>query len=283
MENARAPRPHVPLIGVTERGDGGLDLGWVRPVEDGKVDAAIVITKNVTPRCADEVIRLTDAGKRVAVHVGCTGWGATWLEPNVPEPQRQIDAMERLIERGLDNRRITLRIDPIVPTDEGLSRVAAMLELAHDVLSSDTPVRVRMSVLDEYRHVKARLRAMGRRPFYPNGAFQATPEQFCATLRTLDEHIPRRHGRKTIVETCAEPRLVALAGECDLDNVSLVANGCVSRTDFEALGLPTNALPATRNAQGRGGCLCLTCKRELLENRRQCPHGCAYCYWRDQD
>lgn len=271
---------HTPKIGVTERGDGGLDFAWVSALKSGRVDAAIVITKNLNPKAIDHIIDLNDHGYKVAVHAGCTGWGHSWLEPCVPEVADQLQGIRRLLERGLDNRRVTLRVDPIVPTDEGLERVADMLDQASDILGSDRPTRVRMSVLDEYRHVKERLADLGREPFYPNGAFYATDEQFTRVLRTLDAHIPRRHGRKTIVETCAEPRLVKLASTLELENISLVANGCVSRTDFEALSLPTEGLPTTKNGQNRGGCLCLTCKRELLANKKRCPHRCVYCYWR---
>lgn len=30
----------------------------------------------------------------------------------------------------------------------------------------------------------------------------------------------------------------------------------------------------------RKGCLCPSNKYELLKNKKQCPHGCLYCYWR---
>jgi hypothetical protein len=272
---------HTPTIGVTERGDGGLDLSWANALKRGRVDAAIVITKNLTKRCLDEILELTQLGHKVAVHVGCTGWGSSWLEPNVPTPETQIASLTKLLDSGFDNRRVTLRIDPIVPTAEGLERAAHVLELARPILTSDRPIRIRMSVLDEYRHVKDRLRTMGREPFYEGNRFRATNAQFADVVRTLDAHTPKRHGRKTIIETCAEPALVKMAASMSLENTRLVANGCVSRVDFQALDLPTNTLPSTKNGQGRGGCMCLTCKRELLSAKKQCPHKCVYCYWRN--
>lgn len=65
-------------------------------------------------------------------------------------------------------------------------------------------LRVRISVLDEYKHVKERLMAKGYSPFYPNGAFQASPEQF-DTVRRMLEQAHTKSGFR--FETCAEPAL----------------------------------------------------------------------------
>lgn len=35
------------------------------------------------------------------------------------------------------------------------------------------------------------------------------------------------------------------------------------------------------NKQNRSGCLCLSCKTELLAEKHRCPHQCVYCYWQD--
>lgn len=50
------------------------------------------------------------------------------------------------------------------------------------------------------------------------------------------------------------------------------------RIGITEMGLPVP--DAGTNPQGRGGCLCLSCKTELLTCRAQCPHGCLYCYWK---
>jgi hypothetical protein len=65
-------------------------------------------------------------------------------------------------------------------------------------------LQVRISVLDEYKHVKERLTAKGYSPFYPNGAFQTSPEQFDAVRRML-EQVHAEYGFR--FETCAEPAL----------------------------------------------------------------------------
>lgn len=72
-------------------------------------------------------------------------------------------------------------------------------------------------------------------------------------------------------EACAEPELVNLS-----KNVKMT--GCISAKDLRLMGLPLEGNAV--NPQNRKGCKCLACKTELLSNRRQCPHGCVYCYWR---
>ena len=54
--------------------------------------------------------------------------------------------------------------------------------------------------------------------------------------------------------------------------------GCISKRDFDILGIPFD------NPEGgfqRKGCLCVAGKTELLNNKKRCPSGCLYCYWRD--
>lgn len=60
------------------------------------------------------------------------------------------------------------------------------------------------------------------------------------------------------------------------------AQGCISYEDLELMGLITDNMPAMyTNPQKRSGCLCLSCKAELLTHKAQCPNQCAYCYWKN--
>lgn len=212
-------------IGITERGDAGLDLSWTHRLS--AMDGAILITKNLNDRFRQA---LSDAAqtKPVILHAGCTGWGGSALEPRVPRYDETIARLDAIVGDGtLPLSRCVLRIDPIVPTPEGLGAVRKVLDgmLACGNLQG---IRVRISVLDEYHD---------------------------------------RHG--VVFETCAEP---ALTGD------AVLRTGCVSAVDLAEMGLPVP--DAGTNPQGRGGCLCLSCKTELLTCRAQCPHGCLYCYWR---
>lgn len=312
-------------IGFTERGDGGLDLSWVKKVEKGEVDGAIIVTKNLTDKLTRELLRLNAAGYKVGLHLSCTGWGGTWLEPNVPACEGQLDRLARLIEAGFPARRTVLRIDPIIPTDEGLAAVRRVLDAAQgtqlrtraikvrsreddhvvseihpranllwyevpgaDGVSLRQTLRVRFSVFDQYRHVERRLAKLGKQPFYDAGRFQANHDEMLALVRFFDQNLPHLDGVSFCVETCAEPRMREVYDEFartryagDDANFVVIGRGCLSRADFDALGIDASLAAPSVNGQNRGGCLCLTNKCELLSARRQCPHKCVYCYWRD--
>ena len=78
-------------IGATDGGDAGLDLSWQDKMNT--VDGAVLITKRVTPAFIDAVKDLPN----VIVHVTCTGYGGTVVEPNVPKPKEQMEAALQLL------------------------------------------------------------------------------------------------------------------------------------------------------------------------------------------
>ena len=249
-------------IGFTERGDGGLDTSWFEKA--GTVDGVSVVTKNVTVNCAERLLELARRGYPVLLHAGCTGWGGTCVEPRVPTAEVQVQSVRKLIDCGFDPAHVTLRIDPVIPTPEGLDRARRVIALArsHGLLPG---LRVRLSVLDDYKHVKERFRALGLEPVYPEGQFHASTEQFMAVEQIIRDNPDVRF------ETCAEP-FMAVLPNCE-------RLGCLSRRDLDVMGLEYDK--DFVNPQGRGGCLCLGAKTELLTHKHRCPHQCAYCYWRD--
>ena len=50
-------------IGITERGDAGIDLSWESKLKYDAIDGAVLITKNITDRFREVVMRQYDAGK----------------------------------------------------------------------------------------------------------------------------------------------------------------------------------------------------------------------------
>lgn len=252
-------------IGITERGDASLDYSWIAPVENKRADGAVLITKNLTTKFCQEVLRLHNMGRKIIVHATCTGWGGTMVEPNVPKYQDQLMYLHDLIESGFPKEQCVLRVDPIIPTPNGIQRVCEVLDDAYtlDILPD---VRVRISVLDEYRHVKERIKAAGKKPFYPDGQWQASDAQ----IRILCE---RLNCYDLTFYTCAETRLHG-------DGNRFVQAGCISETDLKILGISLEEIIGT-NPQNRTGCMCLSCKSELLKNCHQCAHKCIYCYWKN--
>lgn len=263
-------------IGITERGDASIDYQWVEKLPS--VDGTILITKNLTDRYIDTVIKCYENGDKLIVHATCTGWGRTDFEPNVPDYKTQLHQLKKLIKKGFPADHCVLRIDPIFPTLSGLNRV---MEVIHEFQKQKTGIkRIRISVYDEYHHVKERLKAAGYRPCYGEN-FHASPKQMesvANALRQFSYCTYSHHGQVTMrnqFETCAEDLLVKRYPH------SFKQVGCVSNKDIELMGLEP-VLNKEENGQQRTGCHCLTCKTELLTNKYRCPNQCIYCYWKDK-
>lgn len=258
-------------IGFTERGDGGLDLSWAEKLN--QVDGVIVVTKNLTGRKTRETILASQQQVPIILHATTTGMGSSVIEPGVPHPSAQLDALAELISAGFPAERIVIRVDPIIPTDECVHAAGSVIAgaLARGILPK---ARLRVSVIDGYRHVAERFRAAGLAPLY-GGRWQANDDELSLVASMLEHYLSRCGGT---AYACAEPRLSHL---CQERGVNLVQQGCLSTQDLELMGIDPARAPHTVNGQRRGGCLCLTCKHELLTRKRQCPHGCLYCYWRN--
>lgn len=229
------------MIGITERGDAGLDLSWKTWVETGK--PAILITKN--PEKIYNALRDFSPLPNVIVHCTITGYGSTMVEPNVPQPSLALDYYEKLITL-LGVNRVVLRIDPIIPTLKGVKRARGILYQAQNT-------RVRISFLDNYPHVQERFRKASLPVL--NYSLHAPLAEREAIVKELEKiYSP--------LEICGEP--------------GMRCSGCVSATDCQVLGIPLG----NGESGQRPACACLSLKKELLSTKGQCAHGCLYCYWR---
>ena len=103
-------------IGITERGDAGINSLWTQKVDT--VDGMILITKNITEIFKANVLSLYHKGYKIIVHCTCTGYGSSALEPNVPDYKWQLSSLENLIKRGFPAENCVLRIDPILPSEK---------------------------------------------------------------------------------------------------------------------------------------------------------------------
>lgn len=229
-------------IGITERGDAALDLRWLPWVLSG--NPAILITKN-PDQLLKEILNYPEEAKKfnIIIHTTITGFGGSRLEPNVPNQWNSIAAYEHLIQLYSTDR-VVLRIDPVIPTDEGI-------RIAEGVYNHRDPQgRVRVSFLDLYPHVKARFNKAGIN--FPWDSFHAPLE--------LRRKAYEKLGRP---EICGEPDF-----EC---------TGCVSERDCQTLGI----VPEENTKGQRKFCACLLNKKELLKSKKPCGHQCIYCYWRN--
>jgi hypothetical protein len=249
-------------IGITERGDAGIDLSWTKKLPN--VDGAILITKNLNDNFIEAVLRNKD---KVIVHITCTGYGGTVLEPNVPDVEWTFEQIRKLLKTEFDSKKLVLRIDPIIPTQKGIARFVEIYahcpyeEVHGEVKGID---RVRISVLDMYPHVRKRFADAGVPSPYGD-SFTASDEQFAFLNNTLEKC--SGPDRCVQIEACAEPRLM-----------HVTKTGCISTKDLQLLGLKESDI---LTGGQRKGCLCLTSKTELLDNKRPCEHNCMYCYWQN--
>lgn len=252
-------------IGITEHGDAALDMRWAYAGGLTGYDGAVLITKNITDRFIENV---HSQNKPIIVHATCTGWGGTVIEPNVPDYKTQLNQLKKLIDSGFPASHCVLRIDPIFPTNPGLTRVRSVLDHFKDMnLGVD---RIRVSIVDEYKHVKARYKANGWTPIYGDN-FGPSPDQIEAVATVLESYYPMHF------ETCAENKLSAT------DAPNIHSMGCISFHDLDIMGIPYDGSQTFyENPQNRHGCHCLSIKRELLgyQNRQPCAHNCVYCFWK---
>lgn len=233
-------------IEITERGDASIDYSQVNKLD--KVDGAIIITKNLTDKFIHTIVEQSK-NHNLILHCTCTGWGGSSFEPNVPRFSHQINQLSKFIELGFDTNKIVLRIDPIIPTAAGLFRVNKVLEYFNML---DLGInRIRISVYDEYKHVKERLRQNGYMPCYGDN-FYANDDQMKSIVDVLKNF-------SYTYELCAENKLYTL--KPDIFKVV----GCISEVDLKLFNLKPDS-NMLENMQNRNGCHCLSCKTELLFN-----------------
>lgn len=227
-------------IGITERGDSAVDQSWLKWVVDG--NPAILISKN--PGRLYVLLHCHTKNPNVIVHSTITGYGGTIVEPNVPKPADALDGYKRLVEK-LGSERVVLRVDPVIPTIKGRALAKQIIDMAGLLAKT----RVRISFLDLYPHVKQRLAAKKVPPL---------DYDFHAPLELRKEI----WGELGFPEICGEPGFNCV--------------GCISGTDCAVLGVEIEQ----KDFKQRPTCSCVGNKFELLNNKKQCSHGCIYCYWK---
>lgn len=243
-------------IGVTERGDAGINLEWLNKISE--MQGAVLITKNITDAFIASVMPFKD---KIIIHATITGWGGSIVEPGVPYPEEQITHIRRLIAEGFPASHIVIRIDPIIPVKAGVSRAQNVINLVHRYLPELH--RYRFSVLDMYPHVRQRF--IKNNILMPYNGFNPPDHSFRAIERFIESQ-----DMSDIFETCAEK---------NLSSPRIIHTGCISETDLKILNLDMPEIIRTKKQ--RPDCLCLPFKTEMLSSKHRCSHKCLYCYWYD--
>ena len=255
------PLPHRLRIGITERGDGGLEIDTVLK-KLPKFDGAIIITK------APHLLLKYGLPPNTIIHATITGMGRTSMEPGVLGFGETAPAYWELVQK-YGGERVVLRVDPVLPEDEWIPQLTGMLR---NMLPGNSKqlgrsgqakgCRVRVSFLDFYPHVQERLRALPYGGYIPKTGIHASLVMREYGYKMINREVEKLTGQS--VEVCGEP--------------DLPCTGCVSERDLRAMGL---TVPAEVGLKGqRPACQCLAAKVEMLDHKGQCPHKCVYCYWK---
>lgn len=231
-------------IGITEKGDAGLDFTWMN--KNVSFDGMILITKHLSYSFIEQAAKVN-----AIVHATITGHGATIYEPKVPPIFLSKQMFKKLVDK-LGPEKVVLRIDPIIPTDSGIAKAIFVYQELHENMEKKT--RVRISFLDNYTFVKQRFTDVGLKPL--DYYFHAPIE----LREKIASYFPD-------AEICGEP--------------GMKCTGCVSEKDLKILRIDTDGLNPKIGGFQREECQCLACKIEMLSNNKiPCKSGCLYCYWK---
>ena len=239
------------MVGITEASEVSFNLD----VFDRLYDANIIITKRLTNALIDKLVQNKD---KIILHLTVTGWGGSELEPFVPSAEITRKKFGQLLEKGFPIEQCVLRIDPIIPTEEGIDHMLGVLRLFNDTGIQ----RVRFSVLDMYDHVKKRFKE--KDIALPFDTFHA-PLEIRKSIYDLLVDLGLQYHFD--IEACAEP---------GIESVS-----CLSQKDIDILGL-TDKIKLIGNKGQRSNCGCPSNKQELINSEdkaKQCKNSCLYCFW----
>jgi len=244
-------RPTVEYVWVTETSDPFFH--W-EPV--GEVAASgepvVVYSKNLVP------LDFFRDNPRVALGLTITGWGDTWLEPGVIAPEPMVAHFNKAAE-AIGSDRLRLRVDPGIPTAEGLQRAAAVLA------GIAAPVRTITSIIQFYKGHDALFSRLGiDRSRYTLRSGRAVYPQPELAAWWLGELLRVRPDFAGFVSFCGMPYQVEGAEHTGCVDDALLA--AIRVTDFKRV-------PPGRQ---RPGCRCVITKRQALGG--PCTHGCLYCY-----
>lgn len=206
-------------IGITEAGDAGLDLSWEEKLPS--VDGAVLITKNITPKFIDAVIRNKN---KLIVHATITGYGSSIIEPNVPSPEEAFTHLAELAEKGFLKHKTVIRVDPIIPTTKGIEKAYGIIRRGIEKGYG----RFRVSIIDMYPHVRTRFTEKELPLPYEEKGFLPSESQSRNVDKMLQSLIEYGNQKRfhAQIETCAEPQLK-----------NALHQGCISSQDLELLNL----------------------------------------------
>ena len=242
------------LVGMTEFSDPVFDRSWERWVLE-KRNPTILITKNFGKLIQEYPLIL--AQDNILIHATVTGYGGSFMEPNVRPPQEILDWLRSNIYK----ERVVIRIDPIIPIEPFISQSKQI----YDYCKTLGYKRFRISILDLYKHVLDRFeREVNSSSFLYDLKKAYAYDPLLTHEHTM--HAPLVLRKKVIdmfpdAVVCGEPGI-----KCE---------GCISRKDLELMKVKLEKRYPL--CEQREFCSCLGIKKQLVKSGT-CEHGCLYCY-----
>lgn len=209
-------------------------------------DGILIISKNASNEKLHNL--LLEFKQNTIFHATITGYGGSKLEPGVPDPDETLKGINDLIDKGFPSERIVLRVDPIIPTEEGLNVAIDIMNKCNARIK-----RIRISFIDNYPNIKPL-------QLVPWNTFHAPLDIRKNAVEKIKGLFPNHS-----IECCGEPDIVE-------------TSGCISTKDYDILKLP-HPVNCGVSFQ-RKDCKCLGVKKELLSIPKRCSNGCVYCYYR---
>lgn len=247
-------------FGITETYDPAQNYSWVDYLKVGN----ILITKNLTDKFIETVTK-PEIQDKVIIHLTCTGFGGTVLEPNIPTIEESVNQMRKLLDKGFPEEQIVLRMSPVIPTENGIKTILKVL----DAFEEFGIQRIRFSTLNVYKHVKKRFddAHIG----LPYESYSCSQEMRDTLINTILSYFKISTNDIWNSDICAE---------VDLQEGLLLKRACVSQKDVKILKIE-DKISLVGSGKQRASCMCPDNKRQIIRCRPgRCKHGCLYCYWK---
>lgn len=248
-------------FGITELGDGGLDLSWKDRMHS--VSGAVIISKCASDELINTLLKFKD---KVIYHAVCSGFGGTLFEPNVPTINEKFKHIKKLIFSGFPSKQIVVRIDPLIPLmwEDKINNALGInyFENLNDILYRTESLdikRVRYSYLDFSLKNLNKLKLLNHELDF----------DIKWTLKHKNEFLLSSLNKNLEFEAC-----------CEFNVPNNERIGCISNKDLEILKLDNLTF---NKSNYKNNCLCPENKLELLNNKFMCEHKCIYCNFNENN
>lgn len=201
----------------------------------------------------DDIINLNKTNFSISYTI--TGWGGTWLESNVLDPEVMINEFNKA--SVILKNRVLLRIDPIIPTKEGIDKAIHVLK------GIMYPIRVITSVLQIYKDQIDIIKKLG------------VDESLYSVVSGRARFVRREVANRVIsLMHVARPNINIQMCGMPYKVEGSIHTGCIDDALLKAMGI--NEYIRIQPGVQRPGCKCVISKKQLISG--PCEHTCAYCY-----